>query len=96
MNSFFSVLGSVCANFGALMIGFVIGQFLVCSATSFQRPKALLNLFVGPIVLAPWFALFSVVGAVLCAGSIDAAGLCLVVFGLLGGCFAIGGDNGRS
>lgn len=85
MNPVFSVLGSMVANFGALMVCFVVTQFVVCVATSWKSPKALLALFFGPIGLAPWFAILSVAGALL----FDDAEFCLLFAGILGVCFSL-------
>lgn len=85
-------LSSVFGNFVAAMIGFVIGQFLICTVTeSCQRPKVLLDMLVRPVVLAPWFALASIAGAVLFVGSLQGAGLCVLAFYIFGFCSAIGG-----
>lgn len=93
MNSAFSVLGAMVANFGALMVGFVVAQFLVCVVTSRQNPKALLNLVVGPIALSPWFLVIAVAGGTFFAGSPEEDGVCLVVSGVVGMCFALFGNK---
>ncbi|MBY0547665.1 MAG: hypothetical protein K2W95_10250 [Candidatus Obscuribacterales bacterium] len=93
MNTAFAVFGAMVANFGALMVGFVVAQVLVCVASSRQNPKALLHLVVGPIALSPWFALIAVAGGAFFAGSPEDAGLCVVVSGVLGMCFAFLGNE---
>lgn len=93
MNSAFSVLGAMVANFGALMVGFVVAQFLVCVMSPRENLKALVNLVFGPIALSPLFAVFAVAGGAFFAGSPEDAGMCLVASGVLGMCFAFFGKE---